>query len=100
MEAECNRESFESHALGRRQVVGRLNGGDITSDGGGLLLRETGQAMGIIGQFTACFTDYRNPDLTEHTVEALIAQRVYGLVLGYENLNDQNDLRRDPLVAA
>jgi hypothetical protein len=99
MKTECNQESFGFHALGRREVVGRFDGGQITSDGGGLLLRQTEQATGIIGQFAACFTDHRNPNLIEHTVEELVAQRIYGLTLGYEDLNDHDDLRCDPLLA-
>ena len=99
MMTECNRESFGFHALGRRDVVARFDGGRISSDAGGLLLRETERITGIIGQFAACFTDHRNPDLIEHTVEALVAQRVYALALGYEDLNDHDDLRHDPLLA-
>ncbi len=99
MFAECNQESFGFHALGRREVVARFDGGRISSDAGGLLLRETERVAGIIGQFAACFTDHRDPDLIEHTVEALVAQRVYALGLGYEDLNDHDDLRHDPLLA-
>jgi hypothetical protein len=100
MKTQCNQQSFGFHALGSREVVGRFDGGQITSDGGGLLLRETEQATGIINQFAACFTDPRDPDLIEHTVEDLVAQRVYdGLALGYEDLNDHDDLRNDPLLA-
>jgi hypothetical protein len=85
--------------LGSREVLADFDGGDISSDGGALLLREAERLTGIIRQFAACFTDHRNPDLTEHTVEELIAQRVYALALGYEDLNDHDDLRRDPLLA-
>ncbi len=99
MFAECNRESFGFHALCGRDVVARFDGGRISSDGGGLLLRETERITGITGQFAACFTDHRNPDLIEHTVEELVAQRVYALALGYEDLNDHDDLRHDPLLA-
>ncbi|MFB3113023.1 MAG: IS1380 family transposase [Gemmatimonadales bacterium] len=99
MMTECNRESFRFHALGRRDVVARFDGGRISSDAGGLLLRETERITGIIGQFAGCFTDHRNPDLIEHTVEELVAQRVYALALGYEDLNDHDDLRHDPLLA-
>jgi hypothetical protein len=81
-------------------VVASFNGGDITSDGGGLLLRQVEQLTGIIRQFAACFTDHRNADLIEHSCEHLIAQRVYALALGYEDLIDHDDLRRDPLLAA
>jgi hypothetical protein len=85
--------------LGVRQVLADFDGGDITSDGGALLLRKTEALSGIIHQFAACFTDHRDPDLIEHTVEELVAQRVYGLALGYEDLNDHDDLRCDPLLA-
>jgi hypothetical protein len=85
--------------VGSREVLADFDGGDISSDGGAPLLRETERLTGIIRQFAACFTDHRNPDLTEHTVEELIAQRVYALALGYEDLNDHDDLRRDPLLA-
>jgi hypothetical protein len=85
--------------LGPRQVLADFDGGDISSDGGALLLRETERLTGIIRQFAACFTDHRDPDLIEHSVEELLAQRVYGLALGYEDLNDHDDLRRDPLLA-
>jgi hypothetical protein len=85
--------------LGPRQVLADFDGGDISSDGGALLLRETERLTGIIRQFAACFTDHRDPDLIEHSVEELLAQRVYGLALGYEDLNDHDDLRSDPLLA-
>ena len=99
MFAQCNQKSFEFHALGRRHVVARFDGGRITSDGGALLLREAERGTGIIHQFAACFSDYRDPDRIEHTVNELVAQRVYGLALGYEDLNDHDDLRYDPLLA-
>ena len=99
MTTECNLESFEFHALGQRDVVARFDGGRVTSDGGGLLLRETERITGIISQFTNCFTDHRDPDRIEHTVEELVAQRVYALALGYEDLNDHDDLRHDSLLA-
>jgi hypothetical protein len=86
--------------LGRREVLADFDGGDISSEGGALLLRQVEQLTGIIRQFAACFTDHRNPDLIEHTLEHLVAQRVYALALGYEDLNDHDDLRRDPLLAA
>jgi hypothetical protein len=99
MATECNQKVFEFHALAQREVVVRFDGGRITSDGGGLLLRETERLTGIIRQFAACFTDHRDPDLIEHTVTELIAQRVYGLALGYEDLNDHDELRHDPMLA-
>jgi len=99
METECNTDRFCFQPLARREVVGAFDGGTISSDGGGLLLREVEQRTGIIRQFAACFSDYRDPERAEHTVEQLVAQRIYGLALGYEDLNDHDQLRRDPLLA-
>ncbi len=99
METECTPTQLEFHALGRREVVGKFDGGNITSDAGGLLLRETEKRTGIILGFAGCFQDLRDPELIEHTVAELVAQRVYGLALGYEDLNDHDELRRDPLFA-
>ncbi len=99
MTTECTQLAFDFHRLGRREVVARFDGGRITSDAGGLLLRETERATGVIQRFAACFTDHRDPDLIEHTVNDLLAQRIYGLALGYEDLNDHDELRHDPLLA-
>jgi len=99
LRTQCNQESFQFHPLNQRRVVGRFDGGAITSDGGGLLLREVEKRTGIIAQFAACFTDHRNPERIEHTVKELVAQRVYALALGYEDLNDHDPLRHDPLLA-
>jgi len=100
MKTECNRKSLEFHPLGRRRIVGRFDGGMISSDAGGLLLRECERATRMISQFAGCFTDHRDAEQIEHAVEALVAQRVYGLALGYEDLNDHDALRHDPLLAA
>src|SRR2546425_990082 len=99
MQTECTQVSFRFHPLSQRDVVARFDGGSITSDGGGLLLREVERRTGILRQFSACFTDHRNPLFIEHSVLELVGQRVYGLALGYEDLNDHDDLRRDPLLA-
>src|SRR3954453_18247968 len=99
MTTECNSAYLDFPMLGSREVLAGFDGGDISSDGGALLLREAERLTGVIRQFAACFTDRRNPDLVEHTVEELIAQRVYALALGYEDLNDHDDLRTDPLLA-
>ena len=99
MTAECNQLGFRFHPLKRGEIRAQFDGGAISSDGGGLLLREVEKRTGILRQFAACFTDYRNADLIEHRVEELVAQRVYGLALGYEDLNDHQELRNDPLLA-
>ena len=99
MDTQCIPTQLEFHSLGKREVVGKFDGGSITSDAGGLLLRETEMRTGILSRFAACFRDLRDPELIEHTVADLVAQRVYGLALGYEDLNDHDDLRRDPLLA-
>ncbi len=99
MATECNQEPFPFHPLNQREVRGQFDGGANTSDAGGLLLREVEKQTGIIRQFASCFTDYRDPELVEHGVAELVAQRIYGLALGYEDLNDHEELRRDPLLA-
>ena len=99
MTTECNPAYLDFPMLGPRQVLADFDGGAISSDGGALLLREAEARTGIIRQFAACFDDHRDPDRVEHPVEHLLAQRVYGLALGYEDLNDHDDLRRDPLLA-
>src|SRR5437588_6600198 len=99
MATECNASYLDFPMVGPRQVLADFDGGDISTDGGALLLRETERLTGIVRQFAACFTDHRKADLTEHTVEGLVAQRVYALALGYEDLNDHDDLRHDPLLA-
>jgi hypothetical protein len=83
----------------RREIIARFDGGNISSDGGALLLREVELRTGIIKQAAACFVDHRDPNLIEHSVEHLLAQRVFGLCLGYEDLNDHDQLRLDPLLA-
>lgn len=99
MTTECIPTQLEFHALCQRKVVAQFDGGSITSDAGGLLLREVEKRTGIIDGFARCFEDWRDPDLIEHTVAELVAQRVYGLALGYEDLNDHDELRCDPLLA-
>jgi len=96
---ECKPKTVEFHMLGSREVVGHFDGGDITSDAGGLLLRDLEQRTRILKRFAGCFLDYRKQDAIEHTVEELVAQRVYGLCLGYEDLNDHDQLRSDPALA-
>ncbi len=95
----ANGLSFAFHSLGRREVVARFDGGHVTSDAGGLLLREVEQATGILRQFASCFEDHRDPERIEHSGGELVSQRVYALALGYEDLNDHDELRYDPLLA-
>ena len=99
MSTECNQFVFGFHPLKHREIRAQFDGGAITIEGGGLLLREVEKRIRIVRQFAACFRDYRDPDLTEHTVEELVAQRVYSLALGYEDLNDHEELRKDSLLA-
>ena len=99
MKTECSTDSVAFHPHFGRDVVGRFDGGSITSDGGCLALREVEQRARIIRQFAGCFTDYRRAHFVEHSVEELVAQRVYGLTLGYEDLNDHDELRHDPALA-
>ena len=83
----------------RRRVVARFDGGAITSDAGALLLRETDRRIALLGRFAACFEERRDPHRIEHRVGELVSQRVYALALGYEDLNDHDQLRSDPLLA-
>jgi Transposase DDE domain group 1 len=99
LQTQCNQQSLEFHPLNQRQVVGRFDGGEITTDTDGLLLREVEQRRGIIARFAACFRDHRAVGQVEHRGQELVAQRVYALALGYEDLNDHDELRWDPLLA-
>ena len=95
---ECTQSQFEFAPHFTRQVVARFDGGTLTTDGGGLLLRETDCRLNLLPRFAQCFLDGRNPILVEHSVQELGSQRVYGLALGYEDLNDHEQLRQDPLL--
>lgn len=99
MQTECNTKSVEFQRHQRREVTGRFDGGAISSDAGALLLREVNMRTRMIEQAAACFADNRNPRRIEHTVAQLVGQRVYGLALGYEDLNDHDRLRCDSLMA-
>ena len=99
MTTECNQASFEFHGLLHRKVIAKFDGGNITSDAGILLLREVEKRTGIIAGFAECFADYRDSDAIEHTVRELLGQRIYALGLGYEDLNDHDQLRLDPMLA-
>lgn len=100
MKTQCNAGTIEFQVSGSRRIVADFGGGRVSSDGGALLLAEVERARGIIAALSGCFIDHRDPARIEHTVAELLAQRIYGLVLGYEDLNDHDALRRDPLLAA
>ena len=99
MPTECTPTLFEFEAVERRAVVAGFDGGDITSNAGALLLGQVDRGLGLMRRFAACFTDRRNPYFVEHQVETLVGQRVFGLALGYEDLNDHDELRKDPTFA-
>jgi Transposase DDE domain group 1 len=99
MQTECSAERFDFGAVEKRAVVAGFDGGTITSDAGGLLLGLTDRAIGLVGRFARCFVDGRNPGLIEHEVKTLVGQRVLALALGYEDLNDHDELRHDPVLA-
>jgi len=99
MMEQSNTDSMSFGSLGRREVEARFDGGNITSDGGGLLLREVEKKAGLIRKLAECFIDHRDPRYTEFSVEELLSQRIFGLALGYEDLNDHEELRKDPLLA-
>src|SRR5271168_4395406 len=94
---ECNQSGFGFEACGRREVVARFDGGTISSDGGALLLRQTDKRLNLLARLAKCFLDSRNPDLVEHSVLEMLSQRIYGLAMGYEDLNDHEQLRNDPV---
>jgi hypothetical protein len=99
MNTQCPETVLTFQPLPNRQIVAQFDGGTITTDAGALLLREVEHATGILRQFADCFTDHRDQDRIEHSVLQLISQRIYGLCLGYEDLNDHDQLRHDPLLA-
>jgi hypothetical protein len=99
MTTECIQDSLDFGTVEGRRVVGAFDGGAITSDGGALLLGATDKAIRLIERFAACFSDARAPELIEHSLVTLVGQRVFGLALGYEDLNDHDLLRHDPVMA-
>ena len=96
---ECNQSAFPFEAHFSRQVVAQFDGVATTTDGGALLLREADRKIGLLRRVVRCFTDARDPERVEHELSEMLAQRIYGLALGYEDLNDHEELRRDPLLA-
>jgi len=96
---DCNDQPLLFQDLGRRKVVADFSGGTLSSDGGALLLREVDQRLGLTTQLAGCFQDLRDARFVDHSLPQLLAQRIDGLALGYEDLNDHAQLRRDPLLA-
>lgn len=96
---DCKKEQMEFQALGGKKVVTDFSGGYLSSDGGSLLLREESRRSQLCKDLSHCFTDRRDQDLVDHSLEELLKQRLFGLALGYEDLNDHDRLRCDPLIA-
>jgi hypothetical protein len=99
MPTQCSRDLFGYEVVEGRQVVAAFDGGDNSSDAGGLLLGATDRAIGLVGRFAACFADGRAQVQVEHSIEAMVAQRVFGIALGYEDVVDHDQLRFDPVLA-
>src|SRR6202041_2662920 len=99
MPTECTPALFEFPPVESRHVVAGFDGGAITSDAGALLLGQTDRAIRLTERFAACFTDTRSAGLVEHQVETLVMQRIIAVALGYEDLNDHDELRNDPVLA-
>jgi hypothetical protein len=96
---ECNQNEFAFAPHFSRQVSVRFDERQLSTEGGGLLLRETDRKIGLLSRVSKCFSDHRHPVWIVHELKELLAQRIYGLALGYEDLNDHEELRRDPLLA-
>src|SRR5215831_1249889 len=95
---QCNQNEFIFAPHFSRQVSARFSERQLSTEGGALLLRETERKIGLLSRVAKCFTDYRDAERIEHELRELLAQRIYGLALGYEDLNDHEELRRDPLL--
>jgi len=99
MQTDCNPTLFEFEAVERKKVVASFDGGTITSNAGALLLGQVDRGLGLVRRFAECFVDRRDPRFVEHRLETLLGQRIFGLALGYEDLNDHDELRKDPALA-
>src|SRR5205814_3299015 len=95
---ECNQSQFEFEAHFSRRVVAEFSGERLTTEGGALLLRAADRKIGLLRRVVRCFRDARDPQRIEHELSEMLAQRIYGLALGYEDLNDHEQLRQDPLL--
>lgn len=94
---ECIQSGFGFEALGSRDIVARFDGGTISSDGGAFLLRETDRRLNLLPRLAECFLDGRNQRMVDHSIQEMLSQRIYGLALGYEDINDHEQLRHDPV---
>src|SRR6202521_775818 len=99
MPTECTSDLFGFAPVEGREVVAGFDGGAISSDAGALLLGATDRAIRMMDRFASCFHDERRPEWIEHEVATLVGQRVFGIALGYEDLNDHDELRHDPMMA-
>lgn len=97
---DCKHDTFDFQDLGRRKLQADFGGGHLSNEGGLLLISQLDQRLGITQQIAQCFTDHRDQRYVEHSLQELLSQRLYGLVAGYEDLNDHETLRHDPLMAA
>jgi len=100
MHAQCSAEQLQFSCVESRRVVAAFDGGTVSSDAGALLLKRTDEAIGLIDRLAGCFSDGRDQGAIEHSVRTLIGQRVFGMALGYEDLNDHESLRHDPVFGA
>jgi hypothetical protein len=100
MPTQCTAEQLEFSCIERRRVVAAFDGGTVSSDAGALLLGRTEAAIGLLDRLAGCFVDERDPASIEHSVRTLLGQRVFGIALGYEDLNDHEQLRHDPVWGA
>lgn len=96
---ECNQSAFPFEVHFSHRVEASFDGQQMTTEGGALLLRAVDRRIGLLKRVADCFSDARDPERVEHPLAELLAQRIYGLALGYEDLNDHEELRRDPLLA-
>src|SRR6202023_3696501 len=94
---ECNQSSFGFEACGRREIVARFDGGTISSDGGAFLLRQTDKRLNLLPRLAGGFLDGRNRNLVGHSIGEMLSQRIDGRALGYEDINDHEQLRKDPV---
>ncbi len=99
-ETDCIRQTLLFPELTAKAVTVNFEGGQVSSDGGGVLLARLDRSYGYLQRFAACFRDHRDPELIEHQLLEVLRQRTYAMALGYEDVNDHDRLRADPLLAS